>query len=144
MKNFFKAHIAYLIGIIALVAVVGFSMASCDNGGGSSGSSGGKNPTYYYETGGVSDTAYGYIYSNPGISAKQFRAYCLQYPVAGDIYREAESGYSRNQLENDLNQINVTGFSKTQFLQLLDSTGAVFQMFLLENGDKIYVYVEKE
>jgi len=34
MNNFFKAHIAPLIRIIALVAVIGFSMASCDSGGG--------------------------------------------------------------------------------------------------------------
>jgi len=58
MKNFFKARIAPLFGIIALVAVIGFSMAACDFGGsddsdenengdngGSSGGGGGANPT---------------------------------------------------------------------------------------------------
>ena len=29
MKNFFKARIVLLFGIIALVAVIGFSMAGC-------------------------------------------------------------------------------------------------------------------
>jgi len=33
MKNFFKARIAPLMGIIALVVVIGFSMAACDFGG---------------------------------------------------------------------------------------------------------------
>jgi hypothetical protein len=36
MKNFFKAHFAPLMGVIAMVAVIGFSMAACsgeeDNG----------------------------------------------------------------------------------------------------------------
>ena len=36
MKNFFKARIAPLLGIIVAVAVIGFSMASCkDDDGGS-------------------------------------------------------------------------------------------------------------
>ena len=33
MKNFFKARIAPLFGIIAMVAVIGFSMASCKHDG---------------------------------------------------------------------------------------------------------------
>jgi hypothetical protein len=32
MKNFFKAHCALFFGIIAVVAVIGFSMTACDNG----------------------------------------------------------------------------------------------------------------
>jgi len=32
MRNFFKARIVPLLGIIALVAVMGFSMAACDDG----------------------------------------------------------------------------------------------------------------
>jgi hypothetical protein len=37
MKNFFKARIAPLFVVIALVAVIGFSMAACDDGGGGGG-----------------------------------------------------------------------------------------------------------
>jgi hypothetical protein len=36
MRNFFKACTASLFGVIALVAIIGFSMASCDDGGGGS------------------------------------------------------------------------------------------------------------
>jgi len=45
MKNFFKARIAPLFGVIALVAVIGFSMAACsggDDGGGGGGGGGDK------------------------------------------------------------------------------------------------------
>jgi len=38
MKNFFKAHFAPVIGVIVITAVIGFSMAACDDDGGSSGS----------------------------------------------------------------------------------------------------------
>jgi hypothetical protein len=42
MRNFFKARIASLFGVIALVAIIGFSMAACDNddGGGGNGDGG--------------------------------------------------------------------------------------------------------
>jgi len=45
MRNFSKAHIAPLIGLIALVAVMGFSMVACnsDSGGGGGGGGGGGN-----------------------------------------------------------------------------------------------------
>jgi len=43
MKNMVK-----LFGVIALVAVIGFSMAGCDTGGGGSGGSGGGETTYKY------------------------------------------------------------------------------------------------
>jgi len=33
MKNFFKAHFAPVVGIIVFVAVIGFAMAACDDGG---------------------------------------------------------------------------------------------------------------
>jgi len=101
-------------------------------------------PTYYYQTGGISVTAFNLINSSPGITAKQALAYCNQYPVIPDVYKEVKSGYTRTQLENDLNKINVVGFSKTQFLNMLDSYGDVFQMFILLNGDYIYYYVKEE
>ncbi|MDR2701466.1 MAG: hypothetical protein LBB72_03435 [Spirochaetaceae bacterium] len=46
MKNVFK-----LIGIIALAAVIGFSLATCDNGTGGGGGGGGGNPTSATYTG---------------------------------------------------------------------------------------------
>jgi hypothetical protein len=42
MRNFFKARIVPLLGIIALVTVIGFSMAACDED--SDGAGGGSNP----------------------------------------------------------------------------------------------------
>ena len=135
MKKKQKLFLGFTVTLFAVI----FTLAGCDNGNGNNG------PTYYYETGGVSTTAYNLINSNPGLSAQQALAYCNQYPVAGDIYREAESGYTRSQLENDLNQLNnVPGFSKTQFLRMLDSTGAVFQLFSMVNNDIVYAYVEEE
>jgi len=92
-----------LVFTVILLAVI-FTLVGCDNGN--------KSPTYYYEIGTVSPKAYSLINSSPGLSAQQALAYCNQYPVTGDIYKEAESGYSRKELENDLNQINVSGFSK--------------------------------
>ena len=46
MKNFFKARIVPLFGIIALVAVIGFSMAGCknDDDGSDSNKNGTPNP----------------------------------------------------------------------------------------------------
>jgi hypothetical protein len=99
--------------------------------------------TYYYQSGGVSTGAYPLI-NTAGLSAQQALAYCNQYPVLGDKYSDVKSGYKRSQLEGDLNKINVPGFSKTQFLRILDTSGAVFQMFVLVNNDIIYYYVEKQ
>jgi len=128
----------FWLGILAMVLVFGMVVVGCDNGS----TSGGK--TYYYQIGGISVAAWNLINSNPGISAQRALAYCNQYPVIGDPYKEVKSGYTRSRLENDLDQISIPGFSKTQFLKMLDSGGAVFQMFSLINGDYIYCYVEEE
>ena len=42
MKNFFKAHIAPIFGIIAAVAVIGFSMTACGGGDDNDGGGGGS------------------------------------------------------------------------------------------------------
>jgi hypothetical protein len=44
MKNFFKARIAPVLGIIALVAVIGLSFAACDDGNGNGGGEGDRGP----------------------------------------------------------------------------------------------------
>ncbi|MDR0524242.1 MAG: hypothetical protein LBG90_00030 [Spirochaetaceae bacterium] len=125
---------AFILG----ATLMGFILNGCDNPAAE------KETTYYYQTGGVSNTAYNVIMENPGLEAQHSLIFCNQYPVTGDIYRETVQGFSRTQLENDLDLITASGFSKTQFLRTLDSAGTIFEMFLMPNSDKVYFYVEKE
>jgi uncharacterized protein YcfL len=118
-------------------------------GCGSSGSDS-KETTYYTESGGVSASAYSLMNSHTGASAQQMLAYCHQYPITGDPYKGADTGLSRSQLENKIDDViaqsggSIAGFSKTQFLHMLDQTGGVFQVFITVGGDYIYYYVEEE
>lgn len=135
--------------------LIGLLLAGCSNS--PTGSDDNKNDinnnsndnithTYYLETGGISTTANDLINSTPGITAEQALAYCNQYAVFNDIYKDAEAGYSRADLETDLEKLeaNVNNFHKDTFLRNLDLGGAYFQVFVAQNGDLIYAYVEEE
>jgi hypothetical protein len=116
---------------------LGFTFLSCDSET--------KKAEYYIQIGGISVAAYNSINSTPGLSAQQALAYCNQYPVYPDPYKDVRSGVSRSKLESDIDSLGyVEGFSKTQFLRMLDTSGAVFQMFILQNGDYMYAYVEEQ
>jgi hypothetical protein len=104
----------------------------------------GAETSYYWQSGGVSTAAYNLLTSNQGISAGDAIIYCNQYPVAGDSYRDAKTERTRNQLENWVNTIVVSGFSGTSFLRMLDSTGAAFYYSTKLNGDYVYYYAKKE
>ena len=97
--------------------------------------------TYYCEIGGVSSQANSYFTSNPGISANDMKAYCNQHPLSPDPYKKSASKVTRTSLENDLDDIKATGFSKADFLHALDTTGAVFATFIRTDGDIVYYYV---
>jgi hypothetical protein len=78
MKNLFKARTASLFGVIALVAIIGFSMAACDNDSGNdnndnnNSSGGGLSGTWRGNIGGltatVTITSTGWTMSAPGFS----------------------------------------------------------------------------
>lgn len=128
-----------LLVVLAITLVLGMTVVGCDNGGST------PQAKYYVESGTISTTAYNLINTTPGISAEQALAYCNQYPVSNDKYKNTESGITRSELEDALNNFSsVPGFSKTQFLHMLDSTGGVFQMFTTVTNEIIYIYVAKQ
>jgi len=63
MKNFFK-----VLGIIALVAVIGFSMAACDSGGGGGSSGGGSSNTYWVKGFTITTSELDTVYKSNGLS----------------------------------------------------------------------------
>ena len=99
--------------------------------------------SYYVEAGSVSVYAYEWFNSNPGVNAYDVLQIINQFPVVPDPYKDAQRGVSREELEAELNY-DIPGYSKEQFLRMLDTTGAVIQFFIMENGDYVYIFVEKE
>jgi hypothetical protein len=124
------------LGFTAILFAVILTLAGCDIDK--------DDLTYYYEIGEVSPKALELITSSPFATAQQLLAYCHQNPAQNDKYRASGSGYTRSQLEDDLNQIKATGFSTSQFLGILDSGGAAFQAFTTIYDDYLYLYVKEE
>jgi hypothetical protein len=128
---------------IALAAIFGIALAltfSCSSEGG------GKEETYYIERGGVSVKADDLIYSTPGLSAADAISILNQYPVIGDKYKVVKFGVSRAELEKELNEMSmsISGFSKEQFLNLLNTNGRALVTFSNRYNDLVYIYVQKE
>jgi len=138
------------IKMFSLTACFMLAMAltfSCSSGGGGS-EGGGDDPppranTYYVESGSVSVYAYEWFNSNPGVDAYDVLRILNQYPVTPDPYKEVRTGVSRKELETEWLSLDVPGFSKEQFLRLLD-TGAAIQFFITLDGGYIYLFVERE
>jgi hypothetical protein len=133
-----KKYVFWGMGLFIL-SFVGCGDGTIGNGG----------TAYYYQTGTVHPKAYSLISANvglvvqSGLPAQKAVAYCNQYPVYGK--NTAQSGCTRFRLERALEQITVMDvLERSKFLKLLDSGGAAFQMFTLDDGDVVYCYAEKE
>jgi len=132
-----KAKMLSLTASLVLAIIFTLSCSSPDDGDNS------HTDTYYMESGSVSVYAYEWSNSNPGVSAYDMLRILNQYPVIPDPYKDAQRGVSRKELEAELS-LDVPGFSKEQFLRLLDTTGAAIQFFIMLDGGYFYFFVERE
>jgi len=113
MRNFFR-----LLGIIALVAVIGFSMAACDNGGGGSGTGGGG--TGGGDSGGTAGKVTVIVKNN-------FNKPITKVKFA-DNYLGVDSGYNYHTFDS----LNITtGGSQTFTFSLIDDPDGIDNWCLL-------------
>jgi hypothetical protein len=99
-------------------------------------------PTYFVAMGGISNGAANW--ENYCDTAEEAYAFVLKYPVYSDQYRSSESGVTRAEIIQTIDSNPVLAPNKAQFLKMLDDGGAVFQELIMQNGDRVYVYVEEE
>ena len=112
MKNTIGARIARLWGIVALVAVIGFSMAACDDGGGDDG--GGGNPGKLTITGlGDYNGKYVYGQGSDSTQTKTFMAVKSLNMLKNEIVGEKINGGSvaLNVLELDTENYKSKGYN---------------------------------
>ncbi len=128
-----QAACAEWLGVFANSCPAGYQRYDYNNPGSN---------TYYIEVAAVSVYAWNYWESHPGTTADQIISILRQYPVVPDEYREVYSNVSRSYLEDFLD-VDVPGYSREQLLHMIDQTGAAIQFFEMQNGDYIYIYVER-
>jgi hypothetical protein len=127
------------------VALLILSFAGCDG-------SGNAGTTYFYQSGIVSIEAHDAISRDMGIaeqsglSAQRARDYCNQWSIYGETV--ARRGCTRLEIERFLEPA-MDFTTRTKFLRLLNSDGAAFQIFTMEDDEyydvvEYYYYVEKE
>jgi hypothetical protein len=96
--------------------------------------------TYYFETGGISETAYDLV-KDLDEPAENLVAYCHRYRAPNDKYAYAEPKLSREELEKELDEIPLPSVKAT-ILRSLDKDGAVFGIFKA-GEDFVFIYIEK-